>query len=199
MSVRICSYILYLSSLSSLVYDQYISSYQIRTRLSLGGDKFPKKPVDEAKVAAAKEALSKGINQIADLFLKDQPFICGDEISAADLIGVNEIIHMSGVNENELYEKNATISAWIKRVAARMAPHFDEALMKLKMINAMFNEGTPVGDEKPEARLAYYYDNLSQPCRAVYLFLKGTGVDFEPKPLQLIKGMLLHVCCLHDQ
>ena len=38
--------------------------------------------------------------------------------------------------------------------------------------------------------LEFYYDNISQPCRAVYLFLKGTGVDFESKIVELLKGML---------
>ena len=125
--------------------------FQIRTRFGIG--RFPKKRLDEAKVSSAKEELTKGLNHIAEYILKDQPFICGDEISAADLIGVNEIIHMDGVNENELYEKNATVNAWIKRVADRMAPHFEESLLKLKAINKMFNEGTPVDEESTDIRL----------------------------------------------
>ena len=36
--------------------------------------------------------------------------------------------------------------------------------------------------------LEFYYDNRSQPCRAVYLFLKGSGVAFEPKVTDLMKG-----------
>ena len=60
---------------------------------------------------------------------------------------------MSGVNENELYEKNVTVNAWIKRVAERMAPYFDEALVNLKMVNKMFNEGTPVEKESSDVRL----------------------------------------------
>ena len=119
----------------------------------MSAGRLTKKPKDEAKVTAAKEELTKGLNQIADYFLKDQHFICGDEISAADLIGVNEIIHMSGVNENELYEKNVTVNAWIKRVAEQMAPHYDEALMNLKMINKVFNEGTPVEEGSSDVRL----------------------------------------------
>ena len=125
--------------------------FQIRTRIGIG--RLTKKRLNEAKVSSAKEELTKGLNHIAEYFLKDQPFICGDEISAADLIGVNEIIHMSGVNENELYEKNATVNAWIKRVADRMAPHFEESLLKLKAINKMFNEGTPVEEESTDVRL----------------------------------------------
>ena len=97
---------------------------------------------------------------------------------------------MSGINENALYEKNATVNAWIQRVADRMAPHYEEALMNLKMMNKMFNESTSVDEDLKSGKLEYYYDNLSQPCRAVYLFLKGTGVDFESKPLELIKGKI---------
>ena len=36
--------------------------------------------------------------------------------------------------------------------------------------------------------LKLYYDILSEPSRAVYLFLKGTGVPFEPKFVDLSKG-----------
>ena len=41
--------------------------------------------------------------------------------------------------------------------------------------------------------LEYYYDNNSQPCRAVYLFLKGTGVAFEPKVVELLKGRFYNI------
>lgn len=36
--------------------------------------------------------------------------------------------------------------------------------------------------------LEFYYDLLSQPCRAVYIFLKASGVPFEAKILELRKG-----------
>ncbi len=35
--------------------------------------------------------------------------------------------------------------------------------------------------------LAYYYDLMSQPCRAVYIFLKMTGIPFQPKEIALRK------------
>jgi glutathione S-transferase len=35
--------------------------------------------------------------------------------------------------------------------------------------------------------LSYYYDLLSQPCRAVYIFLKMTGIPFQPKEVALRK------------
>lgn len=35
--------------------------------------------------------------------------------------------------------------------------------------------------------LIYYYDLMSQPCRALYIFLKMTGIPFESKEIALRK------------
>ena len=35
--------------------------------------------------------------------------------------------------------------------------------------------------------LVYYYDLMSQPCRALYIFLKMTGIPFESKEIALRK------------
>jgi glutathione S-transferase len=35
--------------------------------------------------------------------------------------------------------------------------------------------------------LKYYYDLMSQPCRAVYIFLKMTGIPYQPKEIALRK------------
>ena len=119
-----------------------------RTRIGVG-ERFPKKALDEKVVAALKEELTKSINHIADYYLKDQPYICGDEISAADLIGVCELIQLSCVNESKMYETNATVKAWIKRVGDRMAPYFEEANIKMAGLTKMFNNAaTP--EEPPK-------------------------------------------------
>lgn len=36
--------------------------------------------------------------------------------------------------------------------------------------------------------LKYYFDLMSQPSRAVYIFLKANNIKFEPKPIALRKG-----------
>lgn len=36
--------------------------------------------------------------------------------------------------------------------------------------------------------LSYYYDLMSQPCRAVYIFLKATNIPFESNLLAIRKG-----------
>lgn len=35
--------------------------------------------------------------------------------------------------------------------------------------------------------LTYYYDLMSQPCRALYIFLKSTGIPFQSKEIALRK------------
>lgn len=36
--------------------------------------------------------------------------------------------------------------------------------------------------------LEAYYNFLAQPCRALYVFIKSTGVQFENRPVELCKG-----------
>lgn len=38
--------------------------------------------------------------------------------------------------------------------------------------------------------LKFYYDLMSQPSRAIYIFLKVTGIKFEPKATKLGNRML---------
>lgn len=45
--------------------------------------------------------------------------------------------------------------------------------------------------------LEFYYDLLSQPCRAVYLFLRANDVNFETKLVDLLNGkdLFRRLCC----
>ena len=114
---------------------------QFRSRV--GVFRFTKKPLDIELITAAKEELTKAVTHIAEYYLKDQPFICGDEISAADLIGVCELMQLTCVNESGLYDSNATVKAWVKRVGERMQPHFDAANLSLNAVKKMWNEAQP--------------------------------------------------------
>ena len=40
--------------------------------------------------------------------------------------------------------------------------------------------------------LKYYYDLMSQPSRAVYIFLKMNNIPFEENAVALRKGRVLH-------
>ena len=45
--------------------------------------------------------------------------------------------------------------------------------------------------------LEFYYDMVSEPCRAIYLFLKLNKVPFEPKEVSIIKGKFICSCKSH--
>ena len=109
---------------------------QFRSRIGIG--RFTKQPADEAKLQSLREDITKALTHITDYFLQDNPYLAGDEISLADIIGVCEICHIEGVEEDALYTSNAKISAWISRVRKRLEPHFDAATMKLLAVKQKY-------------------------------------------------------------
>ncbi|KAL3857555.1 hypothetical protein ACJMK2_012207 [Sinanodonta woodiana] len=85
------------------------------------------KPVDQKKVERFKLGLAESLMYMETYFLKDQMFLCGDDISVADILGACELMQLNAVMEEKLYESNPVLDAWMKRVKARLQPNFDEA------------------------------------------------------------------------
>lgn len=46
------------------------------------------------------------------------------------------------------------------------------------------------------APIKFYYDLLSQPSRALYIFMKLTKIPFDQHPVAIIKGMSRIFLCL---
>ena len=86
-----------------------------------------KEPIDQSKVDRFKADIPQVIEHIDKYFLKGQKFIGGnDDVSVADLLGVCELMQLYPVYEEEIYESNPNIKAWMLRVKERLQPHFDE-------------------------------------------------------------------------
>ena len=67
------------------------------------------------------------IKHIDKYFLKGQKYIGGnDDVSVADLFAVCELMQLYPVYEEEIYESNPNVKAWMTRVKERLNPHFDE-------------------------------------------------------------------------
>jgi len=110
--------------------------FQFRTKIGFG--RFTKQPLDAEKLKADKEEVSNTIKHIADYFLGEKQFIGGDEVSAADLIGVMELVQLNVVGLEEIYTSNAKVKAWVERVRTRCQPHYDDAMVKVASLKEMF-------------------------------------------------------------
>ena len=59
-------------------------------------------PTEQARVERAVSELSVTLDKLQDMFLKRQPFLCGDDISLADLLAVCELMQVGGYDIVEL-------------------------------------------------------------------------------------------------
>ena len=117
---------------------QLISVFQVPTRLD-GWLGIPKRPANEPLVSEAKKELAKAITNIAEYYLKDKPFLIGDEISIADLSGVAELTGLRGCNEEGIYESNSVVCAWVKRVQDHVKNYFEEAMESIEATRKQYN------------------------------------------------------------
>lgn len=85
------------------------------------------RPVEWDKVELFRTEVKKTVKLLENVWLKDRPFLCGQEISVADILGICELMQLYGINEEYLYEENYVVKAWMERVKERLQPHFDEA------------------------------------------------------------------------
>merc|ERR1712150_281702 len=104
------------------------------------GGPLTKQPLNKEVVDKAKEDVRKTVKQIDEYFLKDKPFITGDQISAADVLGAAELYQLRGCEEEELYMSNKKVAAWMKRVEDKLAPHFEKACMQINGIREQYKQ-----------------------------------------------------------
>lgn len=67
------------------------------------------------------------VDYLESYFLKNSPYLGGDTLSIADLLGTCELSQLYAIHEHGLYEKSPIVKAWFERVRQETNPHFDEA------------------------------------------------------------------------
>ncbi|XP_045172993.2 glutathione S-transferase theta-1-like [Mercenaria mercenaria] len=93
-----------------------------KDKVGFGGTK---QPMDEAKVKAAKEEISRAVTHIADYFLQDKQFVGGDKVSAADILVVCELYQLHPVDQlDNLVKCNPKVKAWMERVEKALGPEW---------------------------------------------------------------------------
>ncbi|KAL5016342.1 hypothetical protein ScPMuIL_005931 [Solemya velum] len=89
--------------------------------------KLKNKPINKKKVEFYRTAVRETVKHLQNYFLKGRPYLCGEEMSIADLLAVCELMQLDSVLEEELYKSNQEVKQWVDRVKIRLQPHFDEA------------------------------------------------------------------------
>ena len=81
--------------------------------------------MDEVK--RYKAELEKTIKHLDTYFLKNKPFLCGQDISVGDLQALCELQQLLGTGDENLYMSNPRLKAWTERVNERVKPYLQEA------------------------------------------------------------------------
>ncbi|XP_041756364.1 glutathione S-transferase theta-1-like isoform X2 [Coregonus clupeaformis] len=83
-------------------------------------------PTDPLKVERALADLGDTLEKLENMFLKRQPFLCGDDISLADLLAMCELMQPLGGGRDILKDRPKLLS-WKSRVQSALGDSFDEA------------------------------------------------------------------------
>ncbi|XP_030579485.1 glutathione S-transferase theta-2 [Archocentrus centrarchus] len=83
-------------------------------------------PVDEVRLNRALSDLNDTLDKLESMFLRRQPFLCGDEITLADLLAVCELMQPLGGGRDVLTER-PQLQRWRSRVQSAVGESFDKA------------------------------------------------------------------------
>lgn len=98
------------------------------------------RPIDWEKVKFYRKKVSEVVKFLDEYFLRENPYLCGNEITLADLLGVCELVQLIPVREQILYESNPKVKAWVERVKSRLGPLFDQSHEEIFGLGAMFDQ-----------------------------------------------------------
>ncbi|XP_051887997.1 glutathione S-transferase theta-2 [Pristis pectinata] len=82
-------------------------------------------PVDKVKLNKALTELNSTLDVLESMFLKNQPFLCGEEITVGDLSAICELMQPLGANRDILKDRPKLV-AWHNRVRSFVGKPFDE-------------------------------------------------------------------------
>lgn len=82
-------------------------------------------PTDQKKLASLLTDLDGTLDKLETMFLKDQAFLCGHDITLADLLAICELIQPSAGGRDVL-KNRPKLLAWQSRVTSALGDAFDE-------------------------------------------------------------------------
>lgn len=108
-------------------------------RIQLIDPRMTNEPINMKKLAEYKAHLETTLDKIENIFLRDAPFLAGDDISIADLLGICEIQQPLCVRY-DVFRGRPRLDAWAKRVQGRLQPHFGEVSAPINKVREHFKE-----------------------------------------------------------
>lgn len=82
--------------------------------------------VDEVRLNRALSELNGTLDKLESMFLRRQPFLCGDDITVADLLAVCELMQPLGGGRDVL-QRRPQLQHWKSRVQSALGESFDRA------------------------------------------------------------------------
>ncbi|MEQ2256179.1 hypothetical protein ILYODFUR_021721 [Ilyodon furcidens] len=83
-------------------------------------------PVDQDHLERALLELDATLDKLESMFLRRQPFLCGDDITVADLLAICELMQPLGSGRDVLKDR-PQLQRWRSRVQSALGESFDEA------------------------------------------------------------------------
>ncbi|XP_008301352.1 glutathione S-transferase theta-2 [Stegastes partitus] len=83
-------------------------------------------PVDEGRLVRALSQLDETLDKLESMFLRRQPFLCGDDITVADLLAICELMQPLGGGRDVLKDR-PQLQRWRSRVQSAVGEPFDRA------------------------------------------------------------------------
>ncbi|XP_028314045.1 glutathione S-transferase theta-2 [Gouania willdenowi] len=81
-------------------------------------------PVDEERLNHALVRLDDTLDKLESMFLRRQPFLCGDDITVADLLAVCELMQPMG-GDRDVLKLRPLLQHWRSRVQSAVGEAFD--------------------------------------------------------------------------
>ncbi|XP_020505433.1 glutathione S-transferase theta-2 [Labrus bergylta] len=82
--------------------------------------------VDEVRLNRALSQLQDTLDKLESMFLRRQPFLCGDDITVADLLAVCELMQPM-VGGRDVLQQRPQLQHWRSRVQSAVGDSFDKA------------------------------------------------------------------------
>lgn len=105
-----------------------------------------KSPVNRPSLDRALSDLDQTLDMIQTMFLRRQSFLCGADISIADLLCVCELMQPLG-GDRDVLKSRPLLQSWRSRVQSAVGPAFDDAHSVLYSVRERFKSRSATTDQ----------------------------------------------------